>query len=418
MSYPAAYRTDTARSYAPAPQPRTFGDRFGDSFQLPQPANDNWKAPPLPANDNFPKEIGKAVALQAGKFALRQVAPRLVPWLGWGLTALDIAQFAWRYYHAHHQTGVNAREKGYMPGWTLQADCGDHGGSVQWGQRSQYDLVCGTKSFIAASNTNPNSGIGSVIINGVTFRQQIRWTASTFGFGFCTGGWPSQYWTKPSFLTQPATNPVRPYFIAPNLTPNPEPRLDPMSNPVQQPQPRANPKLRPLPRVRPNPWRSPVEQPQRGPSPVPPVGTGVRVVARPGGVTHEAVPPVRRPPKDGDREKKLKTNIPDGVVRKIIDNVTEWKDLVDAIYGGLPAKLRGSLYWQGLASNPEERAYSIWLYWDQIDWTIALRNIVENEIEDAIVGGIGKLARKTNQLRAQFSPDGQTGIGVHTGPAL
>ena len=420
-AYPVAYRSAVAREQGPAGVPfKGVGD-FGGGFQKPPPAaNDNWRPPPLPANDNIPKQVGKAVAYQAGKFVLRRLAPRLIPYLGWGLTALDIAEFL--YHHYHHNSAIKATADSYVPYWNLEADCGDHGGTSQWGERSQYNLVCGTKSFISASNNNPASGIGTVLRSGVSWKQQIHWTASTFGFGFCTGGWPSQYWATPSSLAaaHPMQLPRRPYFIADNRTPNPDPRTDPMSTPVNHPEPRPNPKQRPIrvPRVPINPWRNPVEQPQRGPVPVVSPGQGTRVVTTPRGVVHEAVPPVRQPPKSGDKEVKLKTNIPHGVIRRVIDTVTEWKDLVDAIYGALPSQLRGQLYWQGLASTPEERALSIYLYWEQINWTIALQNIVENEIEDAIVGGIGKLARKTNQLRALFAPDGQSGIGVHTGPAL
>ena len=186
----------------------------------------------------------------------------------------------------------------------------------------------------------------------------------------------------------------------------------------------------------PNPFLSPTEQstygPQPGeitlpggaevaPTPVvhPPIIPGVPVV--PGPVS----PTPRQPPGPGTSERKVRLRYR-GVVRAIrfaVGTVTEYLDVLAALYGALPKQYRpgyyrlhrkdGSTYWVK-RWNPSviQRAEAVWKHLDKIDMTDALGNIVQNEIEDQLIGRANRSITRNLPGRGVGSA-----VGFGAGPA-
>lgn len=186
------------------------------------------------------------------------------------------------------------------------------------------------------------------------------------------------------------------------------PQLDPATKPIGKPAPQ--PETLPwavLPYRQPNPWRDPVEQTERGPKPEPalgpPVGEQPPPIVRPplnpefpGGKVVVRPPSFvipNRPPRKGEKEKKLAISLPAGhPVMQGIGAVTEGMDVIDAIYWAIPKKYRPKGF-----TNPWDKARAIYDNADNIDWEKALENILKNEIEDQIIGRSSKARNKAQR---------------------
>lgn len=127
-----------------------------------------------------------------------------------------------------------------------------------------------------------------------------------------------------------------------------------------------------------------------------------------------------QPPKKGDREQKQSAK--KGAVRifteAIINGYTEGMDVVWSLYFAIPARERRKLIPAGqkftrLDQVPKIVAQNL----AKVNWQKAINNLVNNEIEDQIIGRLSKAAGKAYRKdMAKYQPfDRPTGLGV-TGP--
>lgn len=110
----------------------------------------------------------------------------------------------------------------------------------------------------------------------------------------------------------------------------------------------------------------------------------------------------RRPPKQGEKEKKRR--LPWPVIRQVItrlyDASTEAKDVVDALFDALPKSRQC-----GGAKSMNDRAYCVWKNMQYVDIDKAIWNLIKNEIGDRIVGRfVGNVGR--------YTPYGTIGQGM------
>lgn len=238
------------------------------------------------------------------------------------------------------------------------------------------------------------------------------------------------------------------------------PAIDPMSLPIGQPMPAPfRIPYRYLPLRQPNPYRHPQEQPQRGNEPPTPPGViapPVEVPENPAGPTIIIKPRVpflrfrtrglkRReeldlgdpwdtlnfPKEDVDvetqtqtqrltkfpsrvtartREKKFVARIGNQMVRAVISNVTEVGDFVDAIWNAIPRDAK-RLPVKGQQRGMHEKMVDIYNSWDAIDWTKAWKTILQDQVEDYVLGRLGK--GLANQARV--NPYYNRAVGFQTG---
>lgn len=436
MGYPAAYRNNTARQYD-----RGNRGSQGGFQNPPRPANDNRRPVPPPANDNNPQfSPGKAAAGAAARFALKRLAPKAIPYVGWALTAAELGLWFWeRYHHTTNTPLAASRLRGPAPGWQLWFRCTNPVSGPPTPPLG-YNHPAACPSTITVLKFGYDNAVNNKMIDfGTHWHTEIGFDkresdATHWNFklgeqwlyyknGAINPQYVNGYGTIPP--TVPGTTDLgsKPAVVhPPKAVPLFLPVADPMSLPVNQPVPVTRPA--PARRVRPlNPWRSPVEQPQTGPQPRPRIrpgalpGPGTVTTITPGQRPRISPAPSRpQPPKPGEKEKKMKTGLPPGKVAAVINAATEGADAIDAIYGALPGKLRGSLYWSGQATTPQERALAIYNHFDEIDWEKAVGNLVANQLEDAFIGAVGRLGAKANQARSAFNA--ATGGGPNIGPGV
>lgn len=114
-------------------------------------------------------------------------------------------------------------------------------------------------------------------------------------------------------------------------------------------------------------------------------------------------PAGRRPPGRGEKEKKiLSRSAKIGVmIFKILDQLSEGADVVDAVFEALPEDVRkrwkcnarrGPIdnFGQYGISNADCKLQALWHNWHRLDGREAVLNILKNELEDKIYGGIHK----------------------------
>lgn len=117
----------------------------------------------------------------------------------------------------------------------------------------------------------------------------------------------------------------------------------------------------------------------------PVTGVGVIIGGGGGGGTRVVAPLPRRPPPRGTKEKKAGVN---GVAYRILRAalaVTEGLDLLDAIWNALPDHMQ-------TGRSPQAKIADIWNNLGSLDMTDVVLNIVKNDLEDRVIGGINARA--------------------------
>lgn len=207
----------------------------------------------------------------------------------------------------------------------------------------------------------------------------------------------------------------------------PLPAAAPQGSPMASP--RAKPRVRPQEgaKAAPRPQRTPEEagEPSAKPAPAPrgdpttqmtvPI-TSTRPAGAPPRIVEKTIP--RRPPGPGVTEKKLNMT-PQWVekIKKLINGFTETTDFVGALYGALPEQLQKKERAKRYGKEPsfQGKVAILLQNLDQIAPERAMYNLLENQLEDALIGranqGLTKQAKPIyDRLRRP--------VGFGTGTAL
>lgn len=161
--------------------------------------------------------------------------------------------------------------------------------------------------------------------------------------------------------------------------------------------PRLNPNIqRRLPGERPPPQRSP-ESPPDSPPDFPPI----KKTFYPNVPTTVGDPAGRQPPRRGEREKKVLQRGMTAILLNVLDNVSEYAEIVDAFYDALPPRVRkrrpcdakrGLLDNAGQygIDNADCKARVLYDNWHLLDPAEALLNVMKNVAADQLHGLIHK----------------------------
>lgn len=119
------------------------------------------------------------------------------------------------------------------------------------------------------------------------------------------------------------------------------------------------------------------------------------------------------PPGPGTKEKKLAIRL--GGVKggdtagRVFGIATELIDFIEALYEAVPEALRPKgpkrfISWK-------KKLETVWKHVDDIDWNVAFDNLVKNELEDRLIGTLGKGGKRLAQKTGRNA-------GFTLGPAL
>lgn len=371
----SSYPTAKLRPLAPDTQ----GPR---PFTLGPAANDNTKgvvrrAPMalVPANDNAPE------AVQAVKTA-RSIVTAITRSLRsnvYGMAAQAALEYGWTvlYPKIFEQPEEVVWSLGGWTGATVWICPG--GGTPTRVATTQYGSVAGSNAANCIGN-QAVSGSGNNLRRGfwrLTSPGRYSHVRSYHNTAGQSGAGPSYEVIPP----RPAQSPV--YGLVPMALPRPAPVYRPRTT-------------------------ERIESDSAGPAPAPRPSAG----ARP------------RPPGRGTKEVKMTLTI-GGLPGKLIGNAGETIDFIEALHDALPkdcqakAKRRTGIYGYGrprkanpewMASTPYEKAIAIYNCINRIDVSQAIINLITNQVEDYLIGKVGKAAGKaarkqgTRPVSAQFGP--------------
>lgn len=379
-----------------------------------KPANDNQ---PPPANDNFPgdllNEIGPSVP-KGGKIAdlVKRYNPvEGVLWSG-GLSVLNMIPGFARPIPSD-EWSVQNNWRGGLPLYKRWSNDGEVHMEVEG------NLSKDSRYTNQAFTPPPRRTI--LVANGEYLSTYgIRWAGAplnvwrkdeTATYGPAVGGRTARQYVMPNYsppslpLPFPLV-PLRPNdpFIYvggyhppgdpglqpvqwPQVAPKPSPETAPAPEPVPEPSPRPG-----KPRPRPEPGEPPIWRP--GVDPLPPLWRPPEIPPVIGGQPGKpdwTSPPIggrppltpRRPP--GPNVKERKTRASKGLMQviKFIDDYTEAQDLLNAFYDALPDYLKHK------GASDIEKGKTLYQHWNDVDLDTALFNVVSNEIQDRVWGGLG-----------------------------
>lgn len=368
---------------------------------------------------------GRATGLRGQVVALeKQLARKDVR------TAL-LAALAYAAYRLYQENAAMPATGFDMTGWTPDTVCQNVGGSII--QETIPSNVCYVLQARDVNATWPLHPVTSVHEwRGYPVPGSYRWdTVRTFTRAVDDGTQPFALWTSDDLdfnpWLMPSLNPALnrpgmviaappqavPYWAVPYL-PRKSDTIEGRSSGYDLPAPYPATGIEAFPDARyiPFPGRSPVEV---LPLPVSPVAggralevteDGVRVIAE----THAAA---TAPP--GTREIKFTVGaLPGaGVYLGVVNFVTEFSDLVNALYNALPRDLRLKPHfyrdpisgkWRTQIVSPTQKLEVVYNNWKDLDGLKALRNVVVNEAGDRLYGTAGKL--KGELLRKTGVPTG------------
>lgn len=133
--------------------------------------------------------------------------------------------------------------------------------------------------------------------------------------------------------------------------------------------------------------------------------------------------PVRKPPSRGEKERKTISNLSQtSLIARLVNAVTESLDVVDAIWEAIPARKRPGMVITKRGKEvrkwnppPQYKLVHIYRHMDHVDWAQAAQNVLVNELEDRLYGGINRaITGRAQPWYQKF----QRPVGFQTGPAL
>jgi len=145
------------------------------------------------------------------------------------------------------------------------------------------------------------------------------------------------------------------------------------------------------------------------PSPQPEPQREIKVETDADGKLDKGPPPDGLPktPEKGEKERKViaQINRRSGL-GLALNLLTEGKDVIDAFWDALPQRYQTRV--GGRVTTPTVKLQDLYRHWNEVNMDVALQNLVENQIEDAIFGAIGRLtgraARVTGHRGFQGGP--------------
>lgn len=356
-----------------------------------------------------------------GRLSLAKRVVRLNPYLAAGLIAYEILSAA--------------QEETWAPlgGWTktlttIAPNPFYYGGKVSVSRTTTYPAAALTRSFVT-------SGLGNQAYTGTPGDPWALVTSAhrTFVMGK-TGdsfGVPlsrmqmQELWERPvaGAFTKPLPVPAKAPVALPVASPQTWPITWNASNakPGEAPAfpaaipfsilPRLNPAANPNRQVRydvegaphflssmrdvPNDWSVSI-----GPRGAPNTAPG----------SHTMQPPSKAPPQL--KERKVRMSQTAGSVLKMVSELTEAVDFIDALYKALPdsakPRYRGTKYVRRVVS-PHEKARALFDNFEDLDISDAIYNLIANEIEDQIYGRVGRVGGAISQRLGN-----PYGVGVNT----
>lgn len=140
-------------------------------------------------------------------------------------------------------------------------------------------------------------------------------------------------------------------------------------------------------------------------------------------VQRTKTPHNRLPPGKGEKEKKTRaTPAAFSRVGRFLSVVTEGADIIEAVYGALPEKIRQRAFAQkgtGRKLTPQEQLVVIYRNINQLDMAVVVANLAYNQIEDKIIGTVGKKIASKHQAWLGNRPVGfQTGTQGRSTPGV
>jgi len=127
------------------------------------------------------------------------------------------------------------------------------------------------------------------------------------------------------------------------------------------------------------------------------------------------------PPPPGDKERKYRSPMTAGI-RGILAGATGGNDAIGAFYDSLPSKLRRwkgrDGKWRNRDISPQTKLARLLQNSKDIDLPTALENLLKNEFEDRVIGGLSKGIQRNYSKMPGGGPRGRLPIGWQAGPAL
>lgn len=405
MGYPAAYRKGSG-AFKPSPRP---------SAPPQVPANDNWPVRPKtpPANDNFPPRR------RYRSNPLKRFARRL-----WYLDAA---------FTIYDLLNPPQAETFGGPGWIQKcatATIGPYNKAPHWWltQGNHNDNSCGLSRQAIFGPSSPPV----VDFSGPATMAQLREKGGAVNRTRFEQVWHREEGDAPFYIPKrapaPAPVPWPSPFPPPGAKPVPVPRVRPTPEPPPQEMPIDHPVRGPSPAPNPNPVQSPISPPGVKPDPVivprprpdmpgqpdpgdqpdpgerpvpdPPGNPSVDITVDPfSGVRVRQNPRRARKPRRDEKEKKVFVAAPIfRIMSWTLGTITETMDFATGVYKGVPKCLRP----KGFVST-RKQLDTIWKHWDEIDWSIAVGELLAMQVEDRIIGEIAQranaqMARQNLQL--------------------
>lgn len=399
--YPVAYRK---RIEVGSP-----GEGGGFQNRLPRPANDNQ----LPANDNEPPRP-KGPRHLAGLVKYARLVARLYRPIG---LAMDVYEFL----QENMPVRVTTAQASYL-GYTKVCTNGTYP-SPNWDGCNRGRTCEGIANSPNFSDWAEYAYVGNDM-DGVLETPEVMIANAvndfneTWRFNPYPIDDPRHYdptWDKMRYVNRWERNAEGPYGVvrdAPAIVHRLRPSHDPFAPPGRVPAPRRWP-YRALPHRRENPWRAPSEQTQRGPAPE--MVRAPEVVHLPG-LTVTPKHRLARPGR-GNKEKKFIATVPlQHIVARIANGVTETKDFIDAIHDALPKQYQARApnrgRWVRSEAPPQAKAAAIYTHINKIDWKEAWKNVLENQVEDMVIGKSNKAVAKTRKNNPYWTSPVGVGAGA------
>lgn len=392
------------------------------------------------------RDLKEEAAQQATKRLTRQVAKQLFKRLAGPASLLldayelyDLAKKTdWRKKQPDQSTELEPRPTGstgptvpanWIEQFTWSDAVGAAGGSSwQYRDVGHFSNPGSSSQIIGDPGSNLWSNIGS----DPKYRVRPDSTEITAVGPHGSNQWGvNGHWHVPANTTQPGglRRPRQEGDIAPDTAPGPNPAQRPghSSNPDRRRQfdqpgrhPYA-PSHGPLPTRVPSPTTDPRPSPAGKPRPIaPPMiigGPGTLPKTNPKPDGHNSTPPG-----PGEKERKTIANPKSGgLVSWAVGTVTESIDFIEALHDALPDDVKRHYYkdskgkWRRAKPSASTMLKDLYKNFDKLDLNEALKNVIINQLQDAIIGKLGARAQKEAKpfLELLGRP-----VGFGTGPAI